>query len=599
MNSRVALIFILLTGLLCQCNSHQDFDDDESDYPSRETFKSIDSCMSFMNTDPQKAHQMLDSLLSAGLMTTPRCDYFHAIVVYNGENELDSALSICNRLLDEGNFGNDPYLEEEICELASNITSSNARHLETLKYASRGIAICHGNENMRSDEAILMARVGVAEQGLGRIQQAQETFARAYNILKENSSFGDLVAMISLQKKQAGLYFEAKEYDDVIRICREILSLVERFDRDPSFIAQRPETMQESGDATHDFADFYQSQIYSLMASAYRMMIEQGLSTDVAADTEIVKACIAKWSATNSSHSTTSLAATIHELYFTGRKAEFAEAKKKVAELYQGDSILVEYANFLKLLSEEAAANHDLKASNSYLKRALIVSDSIRHKDLARKLTEQMSLNMVQEQQLARQDAERQLERHKLLIMLESIIIAIMLIAGLVIAFLWRKNIEKEHILEITQHDLYESKEEIEDLVQQLEDSKAEKVVLNTEALYQRIAEIMEANKPYLNPTFDIQYLAEEVNSSRSQVSSCINTVTGKPFRVWLSEYRLSLFDRKLRENPGQSVDTLFQACGYKEQSTFRRQFKAAYGVTAGEYRKALLKSHGNKIEEE
>ena len=117
--------------------------------------------------------------------------------------------------------------------------------------------------------------------------------------------------------------------------------------------------------------------------------------------------------------------------------------------MYQGDSILVEYANFLKLLSEEAAANHDLKASNSYLKRALIVSDSIRHKDLARKLTEQMSLNMVQEQQLARQDAERQLERHKLLIMLESIIIAIILIAGLVIAFLWRKNIEKEHILEI------------------------------------------------------------------------------------------------------------------------------------------------------
>lgn len=59
----------------------------------------------------------------------------------------------------------------------------------------------------------------------------------------------------------------------------------------------------------------------------------------------------------------------------------------------------------------------------------------------------------------------------------------------LVIAFLLRKNIEKEHILEITQHDLSESKEEIEDLVQQLEDSKAEKAVLNTEALYQRIVD--------------------------------------------------------------------------------------------------------------
>lgn len=81
---------------------------------------------------------------------------------------------------------------------------------------------------MRSDEATLMAKVGVAEQGLGRIQQAQETFARAYNILKENSSFGDLVAMISLQKKQAGLHFEAKEYDKVIIICREIGSATRR-----------------------------------------------------------------------------------------------------------------------------------------------------------------------------------------------------------------------------------------------------------------------------------------------------------------------------------------------------------------------------------
>lgn len=29
--------------------------------------------------------------------------------------------------------------------------------------------------------------------------------------------------------------------------------------------------------------------------------------------------------------------------------------------------------------------------------------------------------------------------------------------------------------------------------------------------------------------------------------------------------------------------------CGYKDQSTFRRQFKTTYGMTPGEYRKALL----------
>lgn len=137
MNSKVTLIFILLLGLLCQCNSHHDFGDDESYYPSSETFKSIDSCMSIMNTDPQKAHHML------------------------------------------------------------------------------------------------------------------------------SASAAD----------------------------------------------------------------------YSMKAT-----------------------------------SAANLASSIRELYFTGRKAEFAEAKQKVAEMYQGDSILAEYADFLKLLSEEAASNHDLKASNSPVK---------------------------------------------------------------------------------------------------------------------------------------------------------------------------------------------------------------------------------------
>ena len=132
---------------------------------------------------------------------------------------------------------------------------------------------------MRNDEVTLMARIGVAEQNLGHTDKAIETFTRAYALLESTQSFGDIIALISLQKKQAGLYRDAKEYDKVIGICHEIIDLVERFDRDPFFVGQRPENMLESGEGTHDFANFYKSQIYTQLTRAYHDRIETGLSS--------------------------------------------------------------------------------------------------------------------------------------------------------------------------------------------------------------------------------------------------------------------------------------------------------------------------------
>lgn len=580
------LFLFILTLLFCQCTKQGKNDDEGRDYPSKETFIGIDSCMSYMSSNPHTAHHMLDSIAEAKLMTRQRCDYFHAMVIFCGENNSDSALVICNRLLEDGEFGDDKFLEEEICVLASNITSGSKRHFETLKYANRGIAICHGDERMRGDEATLMARVGAAEQELGRVNKARETYNRALKLLKPNESFGDLVALISLQKKQASLHNEAKEYDKVISIYHDILNTVERFDKDPSFVTQRPESMKESGAATHDFADFYQSQIYGMMAKAFREKIEQGLSSNAQADTDSVKAYMDKWSHTNGSQSPDNIVSVLQELDFAGKYAEYTYAIPQIKELFRSDSLVNEYVDLLTLLAKDAESKHDLKASNDYLQRAVAISDSIRQKDLLQELSEQMSLNMVQEQELARQDAENQLSRQQTINILQSIILAIVVMAGILIFLLLRKNKEKEQIIETTQYNLTNSKEEIQELVQQLETSKAEKAANNAKLLYEKIEQVMSEEQLYLNPNLDIKAVAEAVNSSRSVVSSCINSITSKPFRQWLSEYRLSLFERMLKEHLDVPIDILVMRCGYRDQSTFRRQFKATYGMTAGEFKR-------------
>ena len=581
--------FFLISLIFSQCQTAQDETEDGRDYPSRETFQQIDVCMGYMNSDPRQTHHILDSLCAEGLMTRARCDYFHAMVIFSGEYKHDSALVICDRLLDEGKFGDDRYLEEEICVLASNITSSVGRPLETLKYANRGIALCHGNEKMHDDEVTLMARVGVAEQSLGHTDKAIETFSHAYTLLKSNESFGGIIALISLQKKQAGLYRQNNEYDKVISICHEIIDLVERFDRNPSFVSQRPENMQESGDGTHDFANFYKSQIYSQLARAFHDKIEKGLSLNPKADKDSVSLYYEKWHSTEGFQSPNNQALMLRELLFLNKKAEFDQAKLIVENLYRGDSLTSDYIDYLSLVAEDEASQSHYKASNDYLLRALAISDSIRQHELMQALSEQIAVNMVQEQQLARQDAENMLERSKLIIVLLSIVLTIIFIAALTIAFLVRKNRKNQQTIEMTQQDLSESKDEIEKLVQQLEDTKAEKAVVNSQMVYDRIEKVMAEEKLYLDPELDIVKLSEVVCTSRSLVSASINSVTGKSFRIWLSEYRLALFVKKLKEAPETtSIDDVMQQCGYKEQSTFRRQFKATYGMTAREYRKKM-----------
>lgn len=572
--------------------NEDDVDGYGKDFPrTGEATAIIDSCMSFMYSDAAKSHHIIDSVCQAKLMSPARCDYYHAMVVYEGEDDNDSALAICNRLLDEKEFGDDKYLEEELCVLASNITLSTDRFLETLEYAKRGIAICHGHESMSYDEATLMGRVGQAEQMLGRMEEAKQTFAQANELLKKDKSFGGLIARISLMMKRTTLYSATQEYDKTIALCHEVLSLVRAFHQDPSFIESRPETMLTSGDATREFADFYESQMYCRIAGAYhnKMKQEGAQGTPAHLDSpkhhlDSINLYLDKWEQTQSHDTPFNLSNAMPVLYFAGRMEQFDHAKHVVADLYKGDSIVSGFVDYLSLLAQDAASRHDFESSSHYLQRALAISDSIRRQETLRMLSEQMSLNMVQHQQFARQEAENKASRYQLVIVI-IVVVALVLALCTVLVILRRRYKEKEEILLMTQQDLLYSKEEINEFMRQLEESKQERSAKSMQELYERIEQLQKERKLYLNPDFNIAMLAEELQTNRTTISACVNTITGKPFRLWLAEYRLKIFLSKQEEAPDTPIEHLLTQCGYKDQSTFRRQFKAIFGTTPSKYK--------------
>lgn len=586
MTKRILFIVLSLTTLvfLSQCNNRVDdvADGYGKEYPrTRESFAIIDSCMYIMETDPAKSHSIIDSVCEQKLMSPQRCDYYHAMVLYQGEEKHDSALAICNRLLDEGKFGDDKFLEEEICVLASSITFTFGRYIETLEYANRGIAICHGQELMNYDEATLMGRVGEAEQMLGRTADAEQTYADANELLKNDKTFGGLIARISLIMKKASLYEDTKEYDKAIAVRREVLNIVQAFHRDPSVIEQRPEPMTTSGSATRGFADFYECQMYGRIAQEYRCKIECENTPDTSAYRDSVNLYLDKWEQTQSHNSPVNLAKMIREFYFTGRIAMFNAAKEAAENLFKSDSILSDYVDYLNLLAEDAASRGDYQSSTGYLQRALAISDSIRQQEMLRTLSEQMAINMVQQQQLARQEAEHKASSYKLIIILMLIVVG----SGIAIAILRRRGKEKDKILQMTKQDLIVTKEEVNVMIQQLEEAKLLDEHQKNQILYDNIMQAMEKKEYYRNPDFSIIMLADEMGTNRSFVSNCINSIAGKTFRVWLAEYRMNKYFELQKADPDASVDQLITQCGYKDQSTFRRQFKTTFGTSPTKYK--------------
>ena len=578
------LLCLSATLLLSQCSGSagEDTNGYGKEYPlTKQSMPLIDSAMNLMQADPALSHHIVDSVCQARLMSPQRCDYYHAMILDTGEDNHDSALAICNRILDEGRFGDDQYLEEEICELASNITFYLGRYLQSLEYVNRGIAICHGHEEMNYDEALMLGRAGHTEQMIGRFDAARQTYAEANRLIAQDKTFGGLIARISLLKKQISLYFETKEFDKALAACHEALDLVEGFHRDPTATEHRPEPMATSGEATHGFADFYLSQMYCRIAKLYRHLCETDGAGQTSAYLDSVNLYLDKWLQTESHATPSNYANAIQELYFTGRTAEFAEAKAAVASLYQGDSIVSDYVEYLRLLAAEADSRHDIQASSGYLQRALAISDSIRQHETLRTLTEQMSIHMVQQQQLARQEAESQASRYRLIIA----IIVTLLASSLIIAVLRRRNKRNEEVLLQTRQELIQTKEEVNDMIQQFEESKEEKTAKDMQELYDRILQALEEKKLYLNPDFNMVMLAEEMCTNRTFISSCINTITGKSFRAWLAEYRLNIFLTKQKESPDMPIDQLLVQCGYNDRSTFQRQFKAIYGTTPSKYK--------------
>lgn len=105
-------------------------------------------------------------------------------------------------------------------------------------------------------------------------------------------------------------------------------------------------------------------------------------------------------------------------------------------------------------------------------------------------------------------------------------------------------------------------------------------------ALYDSIIEFLETEKPFTNPDFNANLLADALHTNVNYISKAINAGGVNNFHTLITNYRINYAKSMLDgdEIKKFTIDYIYTAAGYKYRSTFNAAFKKITGMTPTEY---------------
>ena len=107
--------------------------------------------------------------------------------------------------------------------------------------------------------------------------------------------------------------------------------------------------------------------------------------------------------------------------------------------------------------------------------------------------------------------------------------------------------------------------------------------------LMQRISDLMEQEKPYLNSDLKLVDLAAMLATNRNYISSCINTQRGCSFSQFVNEYRVVHAQKLMRSQPDIKNSEVWMSSGFSTEASFFRTFKAVTGMTPSEWKSTKM----------
>ena len=109
--------------------------------------------------------------------------------------------------------------------------------------------------------------------------------------------------------------------------------------------------------------------------------------------------------------------------------------------------------------------------------------------------------------------------------------------------------------------------------------------VKSDEQLMQRIRQLMEEQKPYLNSELKVADVADALKVRRNLVSDCVSSQEGCTFSTFVNKYRVEYAKQLLSQHPDMKINTIGNESGFANDTSFFRTFKAITGMTPSEWK--------------
>jgi len=123
---------------------------------------------------------------------------------------------------------------------------------------------------------------------------------------------------------------------------------------------------------------------------------------------------------------------------------------------------------------------------------------------------------------------------------------------------------------------------------QEVRKKKYEKSLLldkDVDVIKERLMDIMEIDKPYLDEELSLAILAEEMKIPSHQLSELLNNKLNMNFNTFINRYRIDEAKKMILDDPQLSVLSVGYAVGFNSKSVFNRSFQQFCGESPTQFK--------------
>ncbi len=556
--------------------------------------------MTYAN-DPGRALILLDSATALGNINAVDAKIIRATIFTRtlAEQHQDSAVIICEALLNHDSVRNNADRLESVVDLLINISRAKSNDNDYLRWSTMKAELCREQgaevELLRTE-----AEIGMILTHLGRVDEGIEKLDNSIYQLDIPGSIDRMDAFIIAAKRKITVLNEQSLHAEVIPLAQRILNRLDHYEQHAkSYALDSYRLTWDKNPSERDrYIDFCRAQANGFMAIAYAKMSQH--ATDHKgrhAAEKKAKEHLAVFNASNYGQTLSSRRMIIPAHMALGMYDEALKTNLLMVQQMDGDTLNRNYAQLLRDRAViERANGHDDEAyelMNRYAQLSEVLNDSL-HKSTAQ---EYAARYHAKEQELKIQEKEEEVRRSKIV----AVALGIGLFVTLLLAysiFLKNKVIHMKNrglARLIDETTMY--KERSEQLQQQIQKQRDDKTLppstvdlkaLSKEELFQYLYRVIHDERLYLDPLFDRQSICDRFHISVAMVGSAFSQGSHyDSVSDFIRDCRLEHACLLLKTTDMKIADVA-TASGFSRATTFNHDFKTRYNLSPTDYRHQL-----------